>query len=307
MQNPDGTTNVTVRIYAANPTRPIRLSGCRRTRISPPVIPRNYGAATNMGIGYNSSGPQAMRMLMQFNLSGIPSNATVNSATVYLYQRLRSPANVMGFQAQYAVSPWSEYNATWNNANYLGGAPLPMGNFPNTVGWLAVNAVNLFRNWISGAQPNYGLIITGNENPAANNCRYFYSSNAGRNRPYVDINYTTGCSYTTAPTSYGQWATGHFAQRLYGQLDRPSIYAVRLRGNGISSYIVWYQVNGGEFIKWLDGCHTLPPRLTPPAWELATARWWASARRPLTITATRPRRAMPPRRPPSSPSIPESA
>ena len=210
-------------------------------------------SATNLGIGYNSAGPQAMRMLLQFNLSSIPTYATVNNATIYLYQYSASGVANMGFQAQYAVSPWNEYNATWNNANYIGGSPLPIGNFPSTLGWLSFNSTNLFRTWVSGDEPNYGLIVTGNEDPAANSSRYFYSSNAGGNRPYVDINYTTGCAYTTPPTSsvnsLPATSPNAFTVSWTGAAYTPPGCAA----NGISSYIVWYQVNNGGFIKWLDG------------------------------------------------------
>jgi len=182
VQNPDGTTNVTVRIYAApnDPNAPNTTFWVSQdTYIASGKPDNNFGSATNMGIGYSNTGNQAMRMLLQFNLSSIPTYATVNSATIYLYQYAASGVSNMGFQAQYAVSPWSEYNATWNNANYIGGSWLPVGNFPSTLGWLSFNSVNLFRTWVSGAEPNYGLIVTGNEDPAANSSRYFYSSNAG--------------------------------------------------------------------------------------------------------------------------------
>jgi hypothetical protein len=105
---------------------------------------------------------------------------------------------------------------------------------------------------VNGQEPNNGLIITGNEDPAANSSRYFYSSNTGQ-RPYVDINYTTGCSYTTPPTSYvnGLPATSPnvFTVSWTGTANTPPGCAA----NGIASYIVWYQVNNGSFIKWLDG------------------------------------------------------
>jgi hypothetical protein len=255
VHNPDGTTSMTVRIYASpsNPDAPesnFWLS--QDTYIASNNPDGNYGSANNLAIGYNSGGLGAMRMLLQFNLSGIPSNATVNSATVYMYQYAASGISSMGFQAQYAVSSWNEYNATWNNANFLGGAPLPVGYFPNTLGWLAINSTNLFRTWINGQEPNNGLIITGNEDPAADSSRYFYSSTTGM-RPYVDINYTTGCSYTTAPTSSvnGLPATSPnaFTVSWTGAAYTPPGCAA----NGISSYIVWYQVNNGSFIKWLDG------------------------------------------------------
>jgi hypothetical protein len=256
VQNPDGTTTVTVRIYATHnePNAPdTNFWISQDTYIASGNPDGNYASANNLAIGYNSSGPGAMRILLQFNLSSIPSYATVNNATVYMYQYAASGISDMGFQAQYAISPWSEYNATWNNANYIGGAPLPVGNFPNTLGWLSINSTNLFRSWVSGAEPNYGLIITGYEDPAANSSRYFYSSNSGSNRPYVDINYTTGCAYTTPPTSSMNPLPA----------DSPNVFTVSWTGaaytppgcaaNGISSYIVWYQVNNGSFIKWLDG------------------------------------------------------
>jgi hypothetical protein len=253
VQNPDGTTTVTVRIYAAPNAPDTTFWISQDTYIASGNPDGNYGSANNLVIGYNSSGPQAMRLLLQFNLSSIPSYATVNSATVYLYQYAAAGIANMGFQAQYAVSPWNEYNATWNNANYIGGSTLPVGNFPNTLGWLSFNSTNLFQTWVSGAEPNYGLIVTGNEDPAANSSRYFYSSNAGSNRPYVDITYTTGCSYTTPPTSsvnpLPADSPNAFTVSWTGAAYTPSGCAA----NGISSYIVWYQVNGGEFVKWLDG------------------------------------------------------
>jgi len=256
IQNADGTTTVTVRIYATpnQPDAPATTFWLSQdTYIASGNPNGNYASANNLGIGYNNGGPGAMRMLLQFNLSNIPTYATVNNATIYLYQYATSGISNMGFQAQYAVSPWSEYNATWNNANYIGGAPLPVGNFPNTLGWLSFNSTNLFQSWVNGQQPNYGLIITGNEDPGANSSRYFYSSNAGNNRPYVDITYTTGCAYTTPPTSYVNSLPGTspnaFTVSWTGTAYTPSGCAA----NGIASYIVWYQVNGGGFVKWLDG------------------------------------------------------
>ncbi len=257
VQNPDGTTTVTVRLYAT-PNEPDAPNTnfwiSQDTYIASNNPNGNYGGANNLAIGYNSGGPGAMRMLLQFNLNSIPANATVNNATVYLYQYAASGISSMGFQAQYAVSPWSEYNATWNNANYIGGSSLPVGYFPNTLGWLSINSTNLFRTWVSGQEPNYGLLITGYEDPVADSSRYFYSSNAGSNyRPYVDINYTTGCAYTTPPTSYVNSLPA----------TSPNVFTVSWTGaaytppgcaaNGISSYIIWYQVNGGGFVKWLDG------------------------------------------------------
>lgn len=255
VENPDGTTSVTVRIYATHnepnsPDSTFWLS--QDTYIASNFPTNNYGSASNLAIGYNSGGPGAMRMLLQFNLSGIPTGSTVNSAMVYLYQYAVSGVSNMGFQAQYAVSPWNEYNATWNNANFIGGSPLPVGNFPNTLGWLAIPSTNLFQSWVSGQEPNNGLIVTGNEDPAANSSRYFYSSNTGQ-RPYVDITYTTGCAYTTPPTSFVNGLPATSPNAFTVSWTGTAVTPPGCAANGIASYIVWYQVNNGDFVKWLDG------------------------------------------------------
>lgn len=257
VQNPDGTTTVTMRIYAApsDPNAPDSTFWVSQdTYIASGVPNGNYGSSPTMGIGFSNTGPQAMRMLLQFNLSGIPSNATVNSANVFVFQNAVSPSNdaPMGFRAQYAVSPWNEFNATWNNANFIGGSSLPIGNFPNTLGWLSFPSTNLFRNWVNGVEPNNGLIITGDESPANNRSRWFNSSNAGSNRPYVDINFTVGCSYPTPTSSVNALpavSPNSFTVSWTGTAFTPP----GCPANAVASYIVWYQVNNGAFVRWLDG------------------------------------------------------
>ena len=256
VQNPDGTTTVTMRIYATpnDPNAPnTTFWTSQDTYIASGVPNGNYGSSTTMGIGFSSAGPQAMRMLLQFNLSGIPAGSTINSANIFVFQNAVSPSNdaPMGFQAQFAVSAWNEFNATWNNANFIGGAPLPIGNFPSTLGWLSFPSTNLFSNWVSGAQANNGLIITGDESPANNRSRWFTSSNASSNRPYADINFTTGCTYPTPTSSVNPLpatSPNSFTVSWTGTAFTPP----GCPANRVVSYRVWYQVNNGAFIRWLD-------------------------------------------------------
>ena len=220
VQNSDGTTTVTVRIYAS-PSAPnapnASYSMSQDTYIASGNPSGKYGSAYNLGIGYNSNSSLgalgALRMLLQFDLSSIPSYANVTNATIHIYQYAVSGISNMGFQAQYAVRSWDEYNTTWDSANNIGGAKLPIGNFPDTIGWLSANATNLFRTWVSGQQPNYGLILTGDESSSRNRSRYFNSANASSNRPYVDINYTVSCN-TTPPRAETR-RNRHKARKLF--------------------------------------------------------------------------------------------
>lgn len=206
VKNSDGTTDVTVRIYASPnaPNAPdATYPTSQSTYIASGTPNTNYGSSTGLGIGFSNSGPQAMRLLIQFNLGGIPSNAVINSATIFIFQYAVSPGgdSPMGFQAQLPVTSWNQSNATWNNANFIGGTNLPIGNFPGTIGWLSFDSINLIRTWVSGQASNFGLIVTGDESPTNNRSRFFYSSRSSINRPYVDINYTVGNCDTSAPTS----------------------------------------------------------------------------------------------------------
>jgi hypothetical protein len=255
VQNPDDTTTVTVRIYAAPnaPNAPnTTASVSQDTYIASGNWFGNYGRSFEMGIGYSGS-LGALRMLLQFNLSSIPSNATVNNATIHIFQHRVSGISNMGFQAQFASVPWNQDTATWDTARSIGGASLPIGNFPNTLGWLSANATNLFRTWVSGQEDNNGLIITGFEDPASNSSRWFYTSDYAAARPYADVTFTTGCSYTTPPTStvnpLPATSPNAFTVSWTGTAFTPSGCAA----NGISSYRISYQVNFGDFIRWLDG------------------------------------------------------
>ena len=123
----------------------------------------SFGYSTQLGIGYNSPSYQAMRILIKFKLSAIPANATINSASVQIYQYKSILANdsPMGIQVQYASQYWDE-TATWNTAKSIGeNPPLGVGNFDNSIGWKYGTATNVVRNWYSGAKPNNGVLLIG--------------------------------------------------------------------------------------------------------------------------------------------------
>jgi hypothetical protein len=257
--NPDGTTTVTVRIVAAPDNSTAQDSTywpSQDTFIASGNPNGNYGSSPNMGIGYSSSGGYGeMRMLLHFNLSSIPVNATINSATIYVYQYAALGYSNMDFQAQYAVTPWNEYNATWNNANYIGGAALPVGDFPNTLGWLSFNGVKLIQSWVNGSEPNYGLIITGNEDPLANSSRWFYSSNAGSNPPYIDIIYTANPTVSINPLPTWTTATTFTVSWIGNAQGGPSItsynFEVNLNNSGwtrllSNTPLMFYQYSGSD-------------------------------------------------------------
>jgi hypothetical protein len=206
----------------------------------------NYGTWTTMGLGWQNSTYNAMRMLMEFNLSAIPSNAIISNAEIFVYQNSSNPSNdsPMGFKAQYMKSQWSETGVTWNNANYLGGTEIGVGELSNALGWKSGNVTDMVERWYSGAQSNYGLIMTGDEGPQNNRSRFLRSRQWSGYAPYIKVTYTS-CSDTAPPTTSMQslpnWSPGSFTVKWSAQDGN---------GTGIAWYDVQYRINGGSWVEW---------------------------------------------------------
>ncbi|MCP4359622.1 MAG: fibronectin type III domain-containing protein [Chloroflexi bacterium] len=229
----------------------------------------NFGSSSTLNTGYSAGTLQAMRGLYQFNLASIPSNAIINSATINFYMLSSTPSNDynMGLQGQFMKSSWNEYSVTWNNANYLGGDINTIGDVNNNSGWKNGDVSNAARQWISGARPNYGIIITGDESPQRNRSRVFYSReqvnfstcnnpNTGNScTPYMVVDYTVSCD-TTPPTStinglvengtYPQYTNHEFTVFWGGSDSAPS----GCTPSGIAYYDVHYRLDSGSWHHW---------------------------------------------------------
>ena len=188
----------------------------------------NYGTTANLRMGWESGTYNALRPMIQFDLGGIPSNATINSATLYIYLFQSIPSNdyPMTFRAQFVTSPWNEYGVTWNNANYLGGTALPLADSTNVIGWRSTDVTSLVHTWQSGSQPNHGLIITGDEVPTDDRSRIFASRESGLGS-YIDVDYSVQCD-NMAPVAYCRDPARLPAGHIPGFVDRPGLCADRM-------------------------------------------------------------------------------
>jgi hypothetical protein len=211
----------------------------------------NYGFDTALNLGYSAGTLQAMRLLMQFNFSSIPSNAIINSATLQIYQFGSTPSDdsAMGFQGQYMKAGWSESSVTWNNANYLGGTPLPAGSLSSTNGWKSGNMTDQVRAWHSGAQVNYGVIVTGDEGPERNRSRNLFSRQQSNSMPYLLVDFTTSCD-TVPPTTWmdplPSWSQEDIVVIWNGNDTAQS----GCSPSGIAYYDVQYKQDNNDWANW---------------------------------------------------------
>jgi hypothetical protein len=132
------------------------------------------------------------RGLVMFDLSSIPSNATITSATLYLYER----GNKTG-QTTYiyrVTSNWNENTVTWQSWLSSG------GDFDSTNSYftylpdqnnclLTMDITNLVTLWINGTYPNYGLMLY---STGPNHIISYSSKENGTasERPKLNVTYT---------------------------------------------------------------------------------------------------------------------
>ena len=142
------------------------------------------------------AGDGRKRSLLRFDLSGIPSGAMVDSATLSIYLYSGDAGHTVNVHR--ITSAWSESGVTWNS---LGNAYVasPVCSFGTASGWRTADVTALVRGWLSGTYDNYGLLL---DDPASSGSATYYASEYGTisERPKLEICYHTGTPGTATPT-----------------------------------------------------------------------------------------------------------
>ncbi|HMT20742.1 MAG TPA: DNRLRE domain-containing protein [Promineifilum sp.] len=258
----DGETYPTDAEVAAT-LEPIVLSETRRGDVTTITLEIPVGADTfttsgqpntnlstnpNLRVGFNTTqGLGAERIFLFFDVSSIPSNATIESARLRVFMNGFSPNGdaPMALLARFLSSQWDASILTWNNFNPAWGAEIGVGDIPATTGWIDANATGPVAEWVSGQRPNFGMMIQGDETPQQRE-RIFTAINANNGlHPRLVVTYNVNVD-TTPPTSnvqqLPQWSPGSFTVRWSGT-DNPG-------GSGIRHFDVQFRVNGGAWQNW---------------------------------------------------------
>lgn len=183
----------------------------------------NFGAYTELGIGENNDTVNKhTRSLIKFDLSSLPANATVTSATLSLWTLLDVSSNDSTVSVYRLKVPFSESQATWNisatGVNWQSpgasgandresasiGSSLILANEPlNTEKQISLAPAQI-QEFISGAFTNNGFVI---KTDAELDDRFNYSSSDATilsQRPKLVIQYTLSNSTpipSNTPTS----------------------------------------------------------------------------------------------------------
>lgn len=165
-RTPTATPTATpTRTPTATPTRTpvtVVLAPVADTYVYSAAPTTNYGAAATLYVGSQSASAVG-RALFRFDLSGIPSGATVQSAVfqAYLAQTSASPA-LLDVELKRSDASWQEMTVIWaSQPPYTGAANvLGVGLAPGYYEW---NVASLVQTWVGGAANNGLALVSKNE------------------------------------------------------------------------------------------------------------------------------------------------
>lgn len=129
------------------------------------------------------------RALLVFNIGKIPLGATIDRATLRLYQHgwYDAAGSVRTIWMDRVTSGWHEAVATWSCSPATEGA-VGSVNVGMSTGWYEVDLTGLAREWYAGTAPNYGLLLRGHE--GSGNLYRLFTSRLYVNEPQLVVEYT---------------------------------------------------------------------------------------------------------------------
>ncbi len=140
------------------------------------------------GSDQDANGFGEVRSVIHWNLSGVPSNANVQSVSVHF-----NLTNISGgpYELYSVDNSWSEGTVTWNDITSIGSTLLGTitpGQFGENIIDLNLDGIALIQGWIDGSIPNDGIIVRSAS--GVNDGIDFNSSEAASGRPKITIIYS---------------------------------------------------------------------------------------------------------------------
>jgi hypothetical protein len=112
---------------------------------------------------------RAIRSLVQFDISSLPSGIDIGSAVIELYVTGTIPGSTRTYNAHRLQESWTEGGVTWLNRNSTTAWSTFGGDFAastdsaiagtSTYVWISWNITEDVRGWYNGTYPNYGTLI----------------------------------------------------------------------------------------------------------------------------------------------------
>lgn len=175
----------------------VTLTAVADTYIDAGKTGANYGNDPSLSIWNRTNGPNSLHRygLLRFDLSTIPSNTTIASASISLVQNNTSSGLVDIVEV---TGSWSEAGATWDNSNTLvGNTSFGSESAPGTAGSsvpsITLNSAGLAKvqSWLAIPESNYGFGVKTTNSANKTEIDLFTREHAtAAHHPRLSITYT---------------------------------------------------------------------------------------------------------------------
>jgi len=156
----------------------------------------NY--ATDTRLPTRPSKGRNSRVIVRFDLTGIPPNATVFSAVFSIYEEsIRNNSQVITLYR--LTESWARLGSSWNKRDGIhnwtvpGGTcdNTPLGSFhPTSVGFKTFDVTSVVRDWLNGTYDNNGFIIVAKMIEDTVGVEPREQEEVNFEAPYLDFTYT---------------------------------------------------------------------------------------------------------------------
>jgi hypothetical protein len=208
-------------------TQTVQLPASADTYLNQSSPSSNYGSATSLSADGDDPGGTGndKRVLIKFDLSQIPSGATIQSARLK-FNVVNASANT--YNTHYLKRNWTENGASWNTYNGTSGwgsagassstydrggtdlAPFRAGSTGAVSVSMNSSGVAKVQEWVNGTTPNYGLMIWNSSNTDG----IGLSSREASSKPTLEVTYSTGTSTGTDMATWTSLERYHYKTQI---------------------------------------------------------------------------------------------
>ncbi len=152
----------------------------------PAKLDENYGSLPTIIAGPVQTNQSLRRTLFSFDLSFIPTDATVKTATLTLHKKYVVGSGTITVHE--ITAPWSEASVTWNSFNNAFSSTVlaSIASGPPSTGTVIVGGAGvkqLIQDWISNVKPDYGFLLS----QAVGSTNFSSSEDTQAFRPRLDV------------------------------------------------------------------------------------------------------------------------
>jgi len=133
------------------------------------------------------------RTYLQFDPGGVPDNAVVTEAILWVYQHALTGSGNFGIGLYRVTGEWEEETLTWNNQPSSSSEVEDIFINPNSIGiWRSWDIGHLVQGWHKGEFENYGMLLKAIDEETLNTVAGFYTSDYADDTskcPKLEIHY----------------------------------------------------------------------------------------------------------------------